>query len=62
VLHRTLKTKPGGQRDAPGSVQRNIAEIDSDQAEAAALQEQVGDPKCMLEWPDFGRRTSGVGF
>jgi hypothetical protein len=38
-----LKTEPGGKRDAAGRLHRNIAQIDGYHAEAAALQQQVGD-------------------
>jgi len=37
VFYRTLKTKPGSQWDAACHLEWNVAEIDGDQTEAAAL-------------------------
>jgi len=59
VFHGTLKTKPGGQRNAPYRLQRNIAEINGHQTKTAALKEQVGDPQPPLD--KNGRRVPDLG-
>jgi hypothetical protein len=53
-LYRALKTEPGGERDAAGRLQRNIAQIDGYHAEAAALQQEVGDAQGLLNLSFFG--------
>ena len=42
VFHGAAQSKPGSERDAAGSGGRDIAEIEDDEAETAALNQQVG--------------------
>ena len=48
-LHGAAKTKPRRERYAARALRRNVAHIEHDHAEAAALQQQIGDFQHLLE-------------
>lgn len=53
VFHDTAKAKPRTGRHLMDDLLRDVAEVHSDQAEAAALQKHVGDLECLFQRPQL---------
>lgn len=49
MLDGATEAEPRGQRDAARGLQRQIGEVENDQAEASAFEKQVGRAQDLLE-------------